>query len=331
MDFRVGLVVQNTVETNVIGRALWAESQGYESLWVGEHGVRMNALTLMGALAAATRKPRLGMGILPVFTHPPAVLASAMMTLQHLAPGRIVLGLGSSSKPMMENWNGIPFAKPLTRVKETVTVLRQMLAGEKVSFEGDSLSTSGFKLFWPVPEETPIMVAALRPKMLEMAGELADGVILHMAPPSSIPALLDHVRTGAERAGRSLSDLEIVLRVNTYVTDNQAAAYDEFRQVALGYFSADVYNKFFAWCGYEAEAKEIAAGFATKDRKRTQAAATQAMLDDLGVIGDRETCQEKIRQLAALGVNTVVINPATNHLEAAQATMEAFSPINFQP
>ena len=330
MDFRVGLVVQNTIEKDVVNRGKWAENQGYESIWVGDHGVRMHALTVMGALAATTQTPRLGMGILPVFTHTPANLASAMMTLQHMAPGRVVLGLGSSSKPMMENWNGIPFAKPLTRVRETVTVLRQMLAGEKVDFEGETLQTKGFRLLWPLQEPIPIMMAALRPKMLELAGELADGVILHMAPHNAIPSMLEHVRTGAERAGRKLSDLEIVLRVNTYVAQDPTQVMDEFRQVALGYFSADVYNKFFAWCGFEEEAREISEGFRTKDRARTQAAAHDRMLRQLGVLGDRETCQEQLRQFAAAGVNTLVINPASGNPSVAQETMEAFTPGNFR-
>ena len=330
MSFRVGLVVQNTTETNVMGRALWAESQGYEDLWVGDGGGRMHALTLTGAMAGVTRNARLGMGIVPVFTHSPAVLASALMTLNHIAPGRVVLGVGSSSQAMMENWNGIPFEKPLTRVKETVEVLRRMLKGEKVSFEGKSLRTEGFRLFWPMEQPPPIFMAALRPKMLETAGEIADGVILHLVPPRVLPRVLEHIRIGAERSGRKLEDLEIAVRINTYVTEDVSTAQEEFRQVALGYFSTSVYNDFLAWCGFQDEAKQISDGFQARNREQTQAAMTNALMDELAVIGDQAHCQNALREIAAAGVNTLIVNPASNHPDCVEATCQAFTPGNFQ-
>ena len=257
------------------------------------------------------------------------MLASSATTLAHLAPGRIVLGLGASSHAMIESWHGMTFEKPLTRVRETAQVLRRMLAGERVDFAGESLSTRGFQLK-PVPEQpVPIFLAALRPRMLELAGEIADGVILHLAPLEAIPRMLEHVATGARRAGRDPAEIEIVSRFNVMVTDDVAAGREAFRRFALSYYSTPVYNKFLAWCGFEAEAAEIAEGFKTGDRGKTQAALTESIVDRLGIVGDAESCRARLREFAAAGIQTPAINPFSTDPEQAERTMEAFTAANF--
>ncbi len=327
---RTGLFLLSPSEsTGALERAEWAERQGFDSLWVPDGGGKMHALTLTAALATRTSKIRLGLGVVPVFTHSPAVLASAAATLAHLAPGRVILGLGASSHAMIEGWHGTPFVKPLTRVRETAQVLRRMLAGERVEFAGETLSTRGFQLNPPPESGVPIYLAALRPKMLELAGELADGVILHLAPLEAIPKMLEHLAVGAERAGRSLADIEIVCRFNVLVTDDMAAGREQFRKFVVAYYSTPVYNKFLAWSGFEQEAQTIAEGFKARDRAKTQTALSDEVVERLGVIGNAEACRARVREFLAAGIQTPAIHPISTDPGEALAAMEAFAPAVF--
>lgn len=315
--------------TGAVERAAWAEQRGYHSVWLPDGGGKMHALTLTAALATRTSSIRLGLGIVPVFTHTPAVLASSITTLAHLAPGRVVLGLGASSHAMIEGWHGMVFEKPLTRVRETTQVLRGMLAGERVEFSGETLHTKGFQLK-PVPAQpVPIYLAALRPKMLELAGEIADGVIFHLAPLEGIQRMIEHVAIGARRAGRDPAEIEIVSRFNVLVTDDVAAGREAFRRFALAYYSTPVYNKFLAWCGFEAEAAAIAEGFKERDRNKTQAALSETIVDKLGIVGNADSCRERVREFMAAGIQTPAINPFSPDPAEAEKTMEAFTADNF--
>ena len=140
--------VERTLE-----QAQWAESEGYDDLWFADTS-GIDALTTAAAVAMSTNRCRIGTAIIPVFTRTPAVLASTTSILHKISNGRFILGLGSSSHTMMENWNGQKFEKPLTRVKETAQLVRSMLTGEKTDFDGVTLSSHGYRQL-PLPPGTP--------------------------------------------------------------------------------------------------------------------------------------------------------------------------------
>src|SRR5262249_59293362 len=145
----------------------------------------------------------------PVYTRTPSVMAAGVGSLAQLAPGRVVLGIGASSETIVDAWGGVPYERPLARMRESVTVLRQMLAGERVTFAGQTLRTKGFRLVSPPPRPVPIYLAALMPPMLELAGEIADGVILNFMPVEAVPRMLEFVRRGAGRARPDPPQLEV--------------------------------------------------------------------------------------------------------------------------
>ncbi len=325
----MGLGLLSRAETTGLERACWAEAQGYDSVWVPDGDGKMHALTLAGAVAARTERVTIGTGIVPVYTHTPAVLAAASLAMAELAPQRFILGLGSSSHAMMENWNGIPFVKPLTRVRETTEVLRGMLAGERVAFEGETLRTQGFRLNPAPASPVPIYLAALRPRMLELAGDVADGVILHLTPLRGLPRALEHVAAGAAQAGRSLAELDIACRFNVVVGDDRQAALEEARSFIVRYYSTPVYNKHLAWCGYADEAQRIADGFAQGDRAATRAALTDELVSSLCIVGTEDECHRTLREFIAAGITTPIINPLATELPQAERAMEAFLPRNF--
>jgi alkanesulfonate monooxygenase SsuD/methylene tetrahydromethanopterin reductase-like flavin-dependent oxidoreductase (luciferase family) len=194
-------------------------------------------------------------------------------------------------------------------MRETTTVLRQMLAGERVTFEGKTIRTRGFRVISPPPAPVPIYLAALMPPMLELAGEIGDGVILNFMPVEAMPAILAHVRAGAARAGRDPTTLEIVARFQVIVTDDLAAGRAAVRHMMGPYFATSVYNRFVAWCGFADEAEAILAGWRTKDRARNLAAVSDALIDRLAIIGSVDHCRARLAAFAAAGVTTPMVHP----------------------
>ena len=309
--------------------ARWAEARGLDDIWWGDGGAP-DALTLSAALATATSRVRIGVAVTPVYSRTPAVLAATAYTLGELMPGRFVMGLGSSSQTMMEQWHGIPLAKPVTRVKETALLVRSMLKGEKSGFDGVTLKSNGYRQM-PTTQPVPIYIAALRSNMIEMAAEIGDGVIFNLWPRGALPKMLEHVKIGAAKAGKRFEDIEIVNRHMVLVTDDVAGARNAFRAAFAPYYATPVYNSFLSWAGYEDAAAAIREGWAAKDRNKTAAALSDELVDEIGIIGSADYCRDKIRELGAAGITTHIVAPlGAAGREAQRATQEAFTADNFK-
>ena len=302
------------------------EALGYDSVWIADTGAGPDAFVVSAAVATCTSRLRIGTAVVPVYTRTPSVMAAGAASVAQLAPGRVVLGIGASSETIVSAWGGVPFERPLQRIRETVAVLRQMLAGERVSFQGRTIATRGFRLVSLPPAPVPIYLAALMPPMLELAGEIADGVILNFMPVEAVPRMLEHVRRGAERAGRDASQLEIVSRFQTVVTDDVAGARGALRHMMGPYFATSVYNRFVAWCGFPDEAAAILAGWQAKDRARNLAAVTDDMIDRLAVIGSADHCRARLEAFAQAGVTTPMVHPFLFDEAALWAAFEGLAP-----
>lgn len=318
-----GARVQDTIE-----RAQWAEKNGYTDAWFGDGGAP-DALTLAAILGDHTESLRIGVAVTPVYTRSPTVLAATGYTVAQQLPGRFVMGLGSSSKAMMTGWNGIPLDKPLTRVVETTQLVKSMLAGEKSDFQGDTVTSKGYRQP-PLDNPPPVYMAALRSRMIEAAAEHADGVIFNLWPKGALPKMIEHVDIGAKNGGKSERP-EVVNRFMVCVTDDKAAARDAFRAAFAPYYATPQYNKFLSWAGYEEAAAQIREGWAAKDRDKTTGALTDDIVDEIGVIGSADECRERIRWALDTGIDTAIIAPLALSPEIGQATLDAFTADNFQP
>jgi probable F420-dependent oxidoreductase len=303
-----------------------AEPLGYESLWIADTGAGPDAFVVAALAAAATKRARIGTAVVPIYTRALPVLAAAAGTTAQLAPGRFILGLGISSETIVDTWGGVPFRQPFTRMRETVDILRRMLSGERVTAKGRTVRTTNFRLVSPPPAPVPIYIAALMPPMLELAGEIADGVILNFMPVEAVPRMLEHVRIGAERAKRNPAKLEVVSRFQCVVTDDKAAARAALRHMMGPYFATSVYNRFVAWCGFGDEAREIDAGWRAKDRPRNLGAVTDDMIDRLAIIGPAAECRARLAAFRAAGVTTPMIQPFLFDEAAIWGTLEALAP-----
>ncbi len=312
---------------DTIAIAQRAEALGYDDMWLADAG-GLDAFTLSPMLLEQTEKLRLGIAVVPAYTRTPAVMASTINVINQAYPDRFVPGLGTSSHAIIENWHGLKLEKPLTRMKETVGLMRSMLSGEKTNFEGDTLRSRGYAQGEASPRP-PIYLAGLRSKMVETAAEIGDGVILNLFPRSALPKIMEHVAIGAERAGKKPEDVEVVCRHMVVVSEDKAAARQAFRASFVGYYATPVYNKFLEWAGYPDAARAIREGWAAKDREATAAALPDELVDEIGILAPPDEVRELIRGYADGGIHTNIISCIYPTPEIFEDTLTAFSADNF--
>jgi len=192
--------------------------------WTGEAS-GYDAITLMAIIASHTERLHVGSAVVPVQTRTPVLLGQSAATLNHMAPDRVVLGIGLSSRVIVGDWHGLAFAPALQQIREAVQIIRMVAAGERVTFEGKFYRVKNFRLAAPPPSKpVRVVLAALGPEMLKLAGEIADGVVLNWIPPETVPASIGHLEAGARKVGRTLGDFEIASFIRTCVTDDVLAA-----------------------------------------------------------------------------------------------------------
>ena len=285
------------------------EARGYDTAWAGEVS-GADAVALMTLLASHTSRIRVATGVIPFQTRTPLILAQAAATLGQIAPGRVALGLGVSSRTIVGQWHGLPFERPLAQLREAVQVIRAVLSGERVTFEGEFYRVRGFRLTAPTPAPPArIYLGALGPRMLEMAGEIADGVLLNWLPPEAVPGCLRHLEIGARRGGRTLADFEIAAFIRTTVTDDPAPVRKALARDITGYAIVDSYAAFFRSAGYGDDVEAINAAWTAGDRGGAVARVSDRFLDGLGVVGPAEFCRDRVAQYVKAGVLQPVIVP----------------------
>lgn len=315
--------INQTVE-----RIRWAEDNGIPDGWFSDAGAP-DTLTQIAAVGHQTRTLRIGVAVTPVYTRSPSVLAASANVIEQVIPGRFIMGLGSSSQTIMGQWNGIPLDKPLTRVKETAQLVKTMLSGAKTDFQGETLSSKGYRQP-PQENPTPVYIGCLRPKMIEMAAEVGDGVIFNLWPQGALPKMIEALKRGAEKGGKNWEDVEVVNRAMVLCTDDKEYGRKLFRAAFGPYYATPVYNKFLAWAGYEDAAATIAEGWAQKDREKTGAALTDELIHEIAIIGNEDEIRERIQADADGGVHTHIIAPMAASAEDVTRTFNAFTGDKFQ-
>jgi probable F420-dependent oxidoreductase len=299
-----------------------ATEWGYTAAWAGE-AAGPDFASVLGGIALAGPPLDLGVAVAPVQTRAPWLLAATASTLSQLSRGRFSLGVGPSSELIVERWSGVPFDRPLQRTRETVEVLRRWLDGEKVEHDGDFFSTRSYRLFAPPPAPVPIIVGALNPRSLRQAGEIGDGVALNQLGPHNVADVLAEVRTGAERAGKRLEDLEVVARLFCLVTDDVPAAREIVRHTFTPYAATTGYNRFFAYLGFEEEMKTLWEAFARRDREAATTAFTDELVDTIAILGDEDDVAAGVRAHLDAGVTTAAIAAVTADRSTADRTLRA--------
>ena len=295
-----------------------AQDMDYESFWTVE-ATGTDAMTMLGAVSQAAPKLALGTGIVPVQLRTPGLTAMTAATLQALNPDvDILLGLGVSAPGILTPHGVTPTDKPIGLMREYVALLRECLSGESVTFEGDYFSVKRFRLGVRLGERRPkIIMAALNPQMLKLAGEIADGVLLNYIPASHVGPSVAQVRKGG--------DAKIYAYVHAAVGKLEERA-NSARRDLFGYAMADGYARMFSEAGFEDEVKTLRAKFAEKDRDGAVAAVSDRMVQAIDFIGSEDEVTDFVRSYVDAGVEHPVLMPmpwGDDRRAVTEATMRA--------
>jgi probable F420-dependent oxidoreductase len=266
---------------------------GYGEFWSSETAA-FDAFTPLAHAAAILPPPaRMGTAIAGVMTRGPALLAMTAAAVADAAPGRFSLGVGAASPAIVTQWNGVPYERPVSRVREAVTFLRGALAGEKLP--------NGFRLERPPAQPPPILVAALRPAMLRLAGSVGDGAILNWLSTSDVERVVPLVHA----AGPGDT---IVARLFVCVTDDPEPVRAAARRLVTGYLTVPGYADFHRWLGRDRLLEPMWQAWASGDRRGAVAAVPESVLDELFVIGTPAECAAHIHRYVHSGVDVPVLS-----------------------
>jgi probable F420-dependent oxidoreductase len=266
---------------------------GYTDLWSAESG-GYDAFIPLAVAAQWAPSLRLGTAIVPAYTRGAHTLASTVASMCQAAPGRFALGIGTSSDVIVERWNGMTFEKPYQRVRDTIRFLRASLAGGKVTEEYETFSVNGFRLGIPVPEQPPILVAALREGMLRLAGREGDGAIINWLSADDVARVTPYVGEGKE----------IVARIFVFPTDDAGLVRAVGKRAIASYLTVPVYAKFHEWLGRGDELADLWRLWKEGDRKAAAESIPDHVVDQLLVWGRPERCREHIQRYIDNGVTT---------------------------
>jgi probable F420-dependent oxidoreductase len=272
---------------------------GYTDLWTAESN-GTDAFTPLALASVWAPQLRLGTSIVPVYTRGPGTLAMSAATMELAAPGRFVLGVGSSSNVIIESWNGMDFDRPYQRVRDTVRFLRAALTGEKVTQTYETFAVSGFRLAVPPPAPPPILVAALRPGMLRLAGKEADGAIVNWLSPDDVTTVAPYVHEGGP--GK-----EITARLFVAPTEDVEVARNVARFAIAAYLTVGVYRAFHEWLGRGEVMAPMQAAWAAGDRKGALQAIPDELVDELVIHGSAGACRERVQAYLDKGVTTPLL------------------------
>ena len=306
-----------------------AEKGGFEAVWVPEGGGR-DSLTSLATIAMMTEKVKLGTGILPIFARTPTNTAMGAAGMAAVSDGRFMLGLGVGHAPTVESRDGIPFKQPMTRMRETILIVKALLAGEKVNFTGKQFKLTGASMGASTPKsKVPIYIAALGPQMLELAGELADGVLMNWTAVDYLGEAIGHIKRGTEKAGRDLSEIDIAGYVRVAVGDDVSTSRDSLRYQVARYASNPFYRNFFAETGFDEEMSDAAAALADGNLDKAADSITVEMQDQVAVVGTAEECRAALEKRRAAGLQLPVIAPFAvgDNMASHQHVIEALAPI----
>jgi probable F420-dependent oxidoreductase len=269
---------------------------GYTQFWSSEVS-NEDAFTPLTLAAAWTPEIDLGTAIVPVFTRGPGLLAMTAAALADAAPGRFTLGVGTSSINIVQKWNGLPFVDPYKRTRDTVRFLRHAFTGERVDETYDTFEINGFRL-GRVPEIAPrLLVAALRPQMLRLAGREADGVICTFAAPKDLLKIIEQVGPGKE----------IVCKIFLCPNAEPEAFYRDAKRIICAYLTVDVYARYQEWLGRGDVLQPVWDAWAAGDRKAALAAVPDALVDEFFLHGTPEECWAGVERYLDAGVTKPIL------------------------
>jgi F420-dependent oxidoreductase-like protein len=311
-----------------------ADRLGYSVVWAAE-AYGSDAPTVLSWVAAHTERVDVGSAILQIPARTPAMAAMTAATLDTLSGGRFRMGLGVSGPQVSEGWHGVRFDKPLARTREYVDIVRSALRREKVRYDGkhyvlplpDGPGKALTMTVHPVREQIPIYLAAVGPKNLELAGEIADGWLAMFFSPEHSADSLASVRAGREKAGKTMEGFDVVPTAPLVVGEDWRTCADTIRPYAalyvggMGSREKNFYNNLVVRMGFDKEAAEVQERYLARDYPGAMAALPLEFLDATALLGPKERIADRMKALAEVGVTTLTVSPMLQDLEQGIAAL----------
>jgi F420-dependent oxidoreductase-like protein len=319
--------------------SLLADELGLDSVWISE-AWGQDAVSVLGFLAARTQRVALGSGLMQIPARQPAATAMAAASLDVLSGGRFRLGLGLSGPQVSEGWYGVAYDRPLARTREYVEIVRKALAREPLEYDGRAFTLplreggtglgKPLKLLAkPIQERIPVYLGAIGPRAVEQTGEIADGWLPFLLDPARPEVLMDPLRRGLEKAGRTLADLDVAAVVPVAVTDDLERARDEARPWIAFYLGAmgarekNFYVELAERYGHGAAAHAVQDAFLSGDRAGSAAAVTDELVDAGAICTTPDGLADRLAAYAAAGVTTLVAVPTGDRPATVRALAAA--------
>jgi probable F420-dependent oxidoreductase len=322
---RLGFALSGGLEPrDIVDCVKLADELGYESAWIAEgHGG--DQFAILAACAMATKRIQLGTSISSVFVRSVPTIAMAAATVDNLSNQRCILGLGSSHRVQVEPEHGIPYGKPVTRVRESVEIIRTLLREGVVSYKGETVTIERFDLwFTPTRRAIPLYLSALFPKMLQVCGEIAQGVIMTWSTLDAGRRAADNIAIGAQRAGRQPEEIDIATLLPCNVTPDRQQAFDAMR-AAVGFYGGFFprYNRLIAESGFPAAAAAIKAAWQQGGREAAARVVPDELIAAIGIAGTPTECRERVEAYRRSGINLPIISPRLSGPDPKQQVIDA--------
>jgi 5,10-methylenetetrahydromethanopterin reductase len=299
------------------------QQENVDSLWVPESWGRESFATL-GAISQVTRKVNLGTSIINIYSRTPAIVAMAATTLDMLSDNRTIIGLGASTAAIVENWHGLKFNRPASRMKEYIECLRLMTRGEKVKYNGEFFQINNFKiLHQPQRANIPIFMAAVNKKMVSMASKLADGILLYLRPLEELKRTATELKQATKGKSFEIACSFICAMSNKEPEKARARA-----ATTLAFYIAvgEYYSKFLADNGFKIEVEEITAEYRKAGADNAAKYVSDRMLSSLVICGSSEECRESLSKFLSTGITLPIIqfNPIGDSESSFKEMLSAF-------
>ncbi len=302
-----------------------AEELGYSCITMGEAWGE-DAFTSLAQVAAVTEQIRIGTSIVPVYARTPANIAMTALNMDMMSNGRFFLGLGASGRLVIEDFHGEQFRKPLSRMREYISIIRNAAAGERLDHDGEFFSLQRFRIrFQPYRSHLPIYIASLTPASLRLTGALADGWMPIFLAPSRMSTLVNDIAEGAQAAGRTLDDIAFCPQVSIYITDDVMEARRRERPHIAFYIGGMgvFYHQYMHRIGFGEQADHIREAYLNRERDLAATLVTNDMVDAMTIIGTPRQCREQMQTFFNAGVDEIrlVFNEpdADSYIDAMKA------------
>jgi len=270
-----------------------AEDRGFGAVWKGESN-STDPIVLLSAMASRTKRIQLGTAIYHIFGRSPVTMGIQAATFNDLSDGRLLLGLGVANKNIA-GWHNQEFQKPLRAIREYTDIVRQVVTGESVEYQGEIFSSGKFKLSWkPKQRNVKLLFAGLGEKMTHLAGRMSDGIVVNLANPPKVKEIVHNVSEGARQAGRDPSQIEYIIKVRVVVNKDREVAKNKLRQVLTFYNLADHYKDMVVDMGFGEDNRTIQEAYRSGGFKAAQAAVSDRLLDNLPTIA--ATSVDEVRE-----------------------------------